>query len=118
MLLDYINASQPALGLTEAALMPAMPRMRRPIESPRVAQAPESHFVPVGQFIETPQETVHSQRRGSVAGRAVLGARGIHLPGASPMRPMGGREVTLSQQPRRGTSTYPIEAVIQQVRWA
>jgi len=63
------DAHKPAMSPQEAALLPA---------GHFTMQLDESHFVPV-RGVEAPI------RRGSPAGRAILHADGVNLPGVQPM---------------------------------
>lgn len=80
----------PALGLTEAAMLPAE------------SQEAVNHFVPVTNACATP--VAEQPCRGSGAGRSVLSARGIQLPGAAPMRSMNG---TKARSATDGCPIYP-----------
>ena len=110
MLREMIQATSPALGLTEAVLMPALPQFRRTLESPRVYNNYADHFVSVSQSIETTPAA--SNRRGSVAGRAVLSARGIQLPSATAMRSMA-----CAARGTPGMRTIPVNSLIEQSCW-
>lgn len=82
-MMRYVNSHAPAMLPQEAAMLTALPataaragRLMMPVN--------ESHFVPVGT-VEEPQPVTSTQRCGSVAGRAVLSAAGISLPGVQGM---------------------------------
>lgn len=63
----------PAMLPQEAAMLPAL------LPGHFTMQLKAEHFVPA----EAPQQ---SERRGSPAGRAILHAGGVNLPGVQPMR--------------------------------
>lgn len=68
----------PALSLPEAAMLPALPKEQTAV--PRNLVLPDRrtyHPMPL-----TAVQPVENRRRGSMAGRAVLKAAGIRLPGA------------------------------------
>ena len=82
-MMRYVNSHAPAMLPQEAAMLTALPastgrtgRLMMPVN--------ESHFVPV-EPVEEAQPVTTAQRRGSVAGRAVLSAAGISLPGVQGM---------------------------------
>ena len=82
-MMRYVNAHEPALMPQEAAMLTALPaacsRSRR---TNLLMPGDDSHFVSVNAPVQQPaQET----RRGSMAGRAVLTAAGISLPGVQGM---------------------------------
>ena len=98
------SARSPALTPQEAAMLPAqptnlvMPRRAEdfvPVEAAQQAEAAaqarpgrllmpgrEADFVPVAQEV---QRQVSQTRRGSAAGRAILHAAGVSMPGVGPM---------------------------------
>lgn len=75
MLMQQNQAAAPALGVTEAVLMPA--------QTPCFGEN-NGHFIPM----DAPAPQGIQERQGSVAGRAVLRVPGIQLPGAGRMRSM------------------------------
>lgn len=99
MQMDMTACRMPALGLTEAALM-------RAVEPPR-----EAVFVPVDAPLPAVQPDI---RRGSAAGRAVLGARGIQLPGVAPMYRMA-RQPRVSVPAER--RPLPVARLIAYASW-
>lgn len=98
MMMRTINARQPALTRQEAALLTALPRTPGQGSSrgmnllmPGEGQG----FIPVSQPVGALQPagsvnnaatSASGQRRGSIAGRAVLSAAGISMPGVTGMR--------------------------------
>ena len=75
----YTNAHEPAMTPQEAAMLPAIvPTSPGFLVMPRN----ESHFVPVASIAPV-EEAI--QRQGSAAGRAILRAAGVNLPGVSRM---------------------------------
>lgn len=82
-MMRYVNAHEPALMPQEAAMLTALPAAcgnarRTNLLMPRN----DSHFVSVDAPV---QRAAQPARRGSVAGRAVLTAAGISLPGVQGM---------------------------------
>ena len=79
-MMRYVNTHAPAMLPQEAALLPAQ---GAPAARPGRLTMPanDSHFIPVTEDVQP----VSVQRRGSVAGRAVLTAAGISLPGVQGM---------------------------------
>ena len=94
---DMFKVAAPALGPAEASLMPAM--------------CSGNHFIPVGTPAQTPAP---SQQQGSAAGRAVLSARGISLPGVSAM---GGHLRAASGAAAHEQPTYDIDCIIKTTLW-
>lgn len=98
MMMRTINARQPALTRQEAALLTALPRTpgRGSSRGMNLLMPGEGQgFIPVSQPVEAlqPAGSVNNtatyasgQRRGSIAGRAVLSAAGISMPGVMGMR--------------------------------
>lgn len=83
MMMRTIQARQPALTRQEAALLTALPRAgeragRMNLQYP----ASRTGFIPVADAPPQPAPL----RQGSVAGRAVLGAMGISMPGVQGLR--------------------------------
>ncbi len=84
MMMRTIQARQPALTRQEAALLTALPHAgertgRMNLQYP----AGRTGFIPVE---DTPTRTAVLPRQGSMAGRAVLGAMGISMPGVQGLR--------------------------------
>ena len=97
MMMRTINARQPALTRQEAALLTALPRTSGRAGSRGMnllKPGAGEGFIPVAQtasMAEWPatgaaMQYAGGQRRGSVAGRAVLTAAGISMPGVTGMR--------------------------------
>lgn len=95
MMMRTINARQPALTRQEAALLTALPRTSGRVGSRGMnllMPGEGEGFLPVGQNSWPTQSGSASsgnaagQRRGSIAGRAVLSAAGISMPGVMGMR--------------------------------
>ena len=74
----------PALARQEAALLPAM---RRGLPRNLLPPTPNLRFHPAVEkaAASTCQEAPAPRRRGSAAGRAILHAEGVSLPGVTPM---------------------------------
>lgn len=100
MMMRTINARQPALTRQEAALLTALPRTpgrgnSRGMNNLLMPGAGEG-FIPVAGNVSAAMWPVQAsgsavpydagQRRGSIAGRAVLSAAGISMPGVMGMR--------------------------------
>lgn len=83
MMTRYTNAHEPAMTLQEAAMLPAIAPA-----SPGYLVMPldASHFVPV-----TDVQEASAPRQGSAAGRAILRADGVNLPGVGRMSCARGR---------------------------
>ena len=89
-MMRYVNAHEPALTRQEAALLPALltgagqTRLRPNIIWPQN----EENFVSfeVNDVVYRVPEQLYVQRRGSIAGRAVLTTAGVSLPGVEGMR--------------------------------
>lgn len=85
----YLNAHEPALLPQEAALLPALPSGTRQtrLRPNMIWPQSEEHFraFEVGDTVYHVPETPAAQTRGSVAGRSVLAAAGISLPGVTGM---------------------------------
>lgn len=78
----------PALARQEAALLPAM---RRGLPRNLLPPTPNLRFRPA---VEEAPASAHQvepvpRRRGSAAGRAILHAEGVSLPGVTPMSGIG-----------------------------
>lgn len=98
MMMRTINARQPALTWQEATLLTALPRSSGQGNSRTMnllMPGEERGFIPVQQVtFSSVQSTTGTsaavsagtQRRGSIAGRAVLSAAGISMPGVAGMR--------------------------------
>ena len=81
-MMRYLNAHEPALTPQEAAMLTAMPASGGIRRTNLLMPRDEQHFVST----DTPvQAAVIAPRQGSVAGRAVLHAAGISLPGVQGM---------------------------------
>ena len=80
-MMRYVSAHEPALLPQEAAMLTALPETAAVRRTNLLMPQDTSHFVSV----DAPAEPAAQTRRGSVAGRAVLSAAGISLPGVQGM---------------------------------
>lgn len=95
MMTRYTNAHEPAMTVQEAAMLPAIAasnpgRLAMPLNA--------SHFIPV-TMAEAETEATAEVRRGSAAGRAILHADGVNLPGVSRMGCRRGRRRMIGLEP-------------------
>jgi len=111
--MQYVHAHEPALMPQEAAMLTALPantgRLMRRSSMLRPQQA--EHFRSVSLDAAPAALPAETPRRGSVAGRAVLSAAGISLPGVQGMsrgcRRMQERQATAE---RPCASAQPVQA--------
>ena len=76
----------PALAPQEAALLPAM---RQGLPRNLLPPTPTLRFRPAVEEAPASQPESAPRRRGSAAGRAILHAEGVSLPGVTPMSGIG-----------------------------
>lgn len=107
-MMRYVNAHEPALMPQEAAMLTAMPantgRLMRRNSMIWPQQADHFRSVSLDATPVAATASAEAVRRGSVAGRAVLSAAGISLPGVQGMsrgcRRMQDRQVMAEQAPQ------------------